>query len=493
MRLQDYSDLILKKPTPGYRDSQIVAHSYYKKPIDNTEGRLSGISRRVGHAGPEVQKQVIDIIISKCEKYGLSNRQCAYVLATARHESGFNPDAAAGTTSALGIGQFVAGTAKQFGLTNKNRFDADAQSDALVRLFLYNSKIAHSRKKGEEYIYKYHHDGETEEHGGLKLSQKHVMPWVDKIEKKLNKELGHTHETSQNAQREKSKPWGERIKDFFGASSAADLAESENTVTASRAITVYISSGANKLKELLSGKTTSDPVAANNEPSTSRQSAGQTEKDYEDSNGNGRKNHSSEHHNNLANNAETDLKFKDGLGIYEIKAGDTLGRIAKEHGTTVEDIMKINTNIEKADKIYAGDRICLPQQLEATKHYKEHMGQLGENISDKECDRLVGEFSAVAPNASLEQRKQAAITTVALNSIFDSTYGDPKIRESMKRGVKDMLAEALQSGDRIMPIQKYDPKAEPTRVASSFTLDQLHKELGQDKGIERQREMQFGI
>jgi hypothetical protein len=96
------------------------------------------------------------------------------------------------------------------------------------------------------------------------------------------------------------------------------------------------------------------------------------------------------------------------------------------------------------------------------------------------------EFSAMAPNASLEQRKQAALTSVALNSIFDNTYRNPEIREFMNRGVKDMLTEALQSGDRILPIQKYDPEAEPTRVVRTFTQEELQKDQSQEKGIERQ-------
>jgi hypothetical protein len=102
------------------------------------------------------------------------------------------------------------------------------------------------------------------------------------------------------------------------------------------------------------------------------------------------------------------------------------------------------------------------------------------------------EFSAIAPNAPLQQREQAALTSVALNSIFDNTYRNPEIREFMNRGVKDMLTEALQSGDRILPIQKYDPEAEPTRIVRTFTQEELQKQQGQEMGIQRQKEIQFG-
>jgi hypothetical protein len=102
------------------------------------------------------------------------------------------------------------------------------------------------------------------------------------------------------------------------------------------------------------------------------------------------------------------------------------------------------------------------------------------------------EFSAMAPNASLEQRQQAAITSMALDSIFDTHFKNPEINAFMKQGVKDILAKAAQSGDRILPLQKYDPEAEPTRVVRSFTLEELQKQQGQEMGIQKQRSMEYG-
>jgi hypothetical protein len=60
-----------------------------------------------------------------------------------RHESGFNPDAAAGTTSASGLGQFVDDTTAAYGInTNTQRFDAADGSDAMVRHYLENKRLA---------------------------------------------------------------------------------------------------------------------------------------------------------------------------------------------------------------------------------------------------------------------------------------------------------------------------------------------------------------
>jgi putative chitinase len=56
------------------------------------------------------------------------------VLAIAHTESGFNPDAAAGTTSASGLGQFVDKTGEAYSLNDNNRWDVNAQADSLVML-----------------------------------------------------------------------------------------------------------------------------------------------------------------------------------------------------------------------------------------------------------------------------------------------------------------------------------------------------------------------
>ncbi len=169
-----------------YRSDQIKPYSHYREPIDTSPGRLAGNSRVWGDASPEVQSRVIDELIDASQRAGLSPRETAHVLAIARQESGFNPDAAAGTTSASGVGQFVDRTGA--GLTNhpindRNRFDARAGSDALVEHFIENRNLARSRGQGEEYIYKYHHDGPSRDYGGLALSNREIVPRLDAYER----------------------------------------------------------------------------------------------------------------------------------------------------------------------------------------------------------------------------------------------------------------------------------------------------------------------
>lgn len=162
----------------AYRDDQVTAFSHYGDPIDHREGRLAGRSHVWGDASPEVQSRVIDLIVSASAQAGLDARHTAYVLAIARVESGFNPDAAAGTTSAYGLGQFIDRTAAHYGINDNTRGDVEKQAEALVAHYVDNDALARSRHQGEAYIYKYHHDGPTRDYGGLALSEREVMPYI---------------------------------------------------------------------------------------------------------------------------------------------------------------------------------------------------------------------------------------------------------------------------------------------------------------------------
>jgi peptidoglycan hydrolase-like protein with peptidoglycan-binding domain len=179
---ETYSELVQPKGLE-YRESQLdLAHTHYKDPIDTSNGRLAGNSHVWGDASPEVQSRQIDALIEASQRRGLNTRETGYVLEIARAESGFNPDAAAGTTSAYGLGQFTDGTGRGVGITPANAGDMTRQAESLVQLYKENAALAASKGQGEEYIYKYHHDGPQHDYGGLALSRDHVMPEVHKME-----------------------------------------------------------------------------------------------------------------------------------------------------------------------------------------------------------------------------------------------------------------------------------------------------------------------
>lgn len=174
----DYDALIVKKPGYAYTENQIVSDSHYYEspgsPID-------------GDASRETQVEAIDALIHSSIKHGLNSRDTAHVLAIAKHESGFNPYAAAGTTTASGLGQFVDGTGKGYGLDDESRWKVSVQADALVQHFLDNKAIAKKRALPEPYIFKFHHDGPIREYGGLKLSNEFIIPKIRGIHDVIRK------------------------------------------------------------------------------------------------------------------------------------------------------------------------------------------------------------------------------------------------------------------------------------------------------------------
>ncbi|WP_298438898.1 phage tail tip lysozyme [Geobacter sp.] len=199
MRDTDY-ELIYAKKGPAYKNPLPLPNmqkpigergkvSYYLYPIDNSIGRPAGFSRRAGHASHQIQKKAIDAIISSGKKHGLTTREIAHVLAIAYVESGFNPDAAAGTTTGTGLGQFVEGTGKFYGINDSTRFDVDTNADALVRHYIDNKSLAIKRGASGsdlyEKIYQYHHDGpgvKNNNSEGIRISRERVLPLRNKFE-----------------------------------------------------------------------------------------------------------------------------------------------------------------------------------------------------------------------------------------------------------------------------------------------------------------------
>lgn len=166
----------LKKPT-------VAPWSNYTKPLNNTDDRLSGWGRGWGQASTSTQHQVMDLIVKRSSH--LSPEDQAILLATARIESGFNPDAAATSTSASGVFQIVKDTASNLGLTQTDVFDAEANIEAGIKLFEENSAQVRKRfpkLSGDEravMLYAFHHDGPSLAYGGVAIARKDLVPYLD--------------------------------------------------------------------------------------------------------------------------------------------------------------------------------------------------------------------------------------------------------------------------------------------------------------------------
>lgn len=178
---QDYNPLQLTEDLYGKKGveaGKVASQSYFNEPL--IEGGLRGNSRKAGDVAPAVQQEIVNRIINVGSQMGMSDYEIAYALATARHESGFNPDASAKSSSARGIGQFVNDTGKGYGITAENQWNADVQIQALLDHTVDNFETARKKGYGNEYVYALHHDGPDLNSGGLAIGKKNVMPFVPK-------------------------------------------------------------------------------------------------------------------------------------------------------------------------------------------------------------------------------------------------------------------------------------------------------------------------
>jgi hypothetical protein len=170
-------DLYGKKGT-GSKD--VVSYSHYNDPIPE-----EGFTRNAGGAPKEAQEKAIKTIIYTGKKLQATEEEIAMALAIARHESGFNIFAAATSSSAYGLGQFIDKTGKAYGLTQENRDDLEMQAQALIEFTQYNFDLTRKRGKGIEFVYKYHHDGPEKNSGGLAIGRKNVMPYYPRFLKMI--------------------------------------------------------------------------------------------------------------------------------------------------------------------------------------------------------------------------------------------------------------------------------------------------------------------
>jgi len=167
----------------GGGTEKIVSQSYFNVPI--VDRPLKGNSRKAGDISKESQQKIMKKLIDTGRQSDMSNREIAIMLASVRHESGFNPDAAARGSSASGLAQFINDTGTSYGINNDNRWDVDMQVQATVDIFNQHFIDVETNNYSEDYVYALHHDGPSLSSGGLDLSKTKVMPFVNDYEKIL--------------------------------------------------------------------------------------------------------------------------------------------------------------------------------------------------------------------------------------------------------------------------------------------------------------------
>lgn len=170
----------------GGENKSTASYSHYLEPISPDNPTLHGYSRRWGDASPELQRTVIHELLNQAFTIGFTPKQTAFLLATTRVESGFNPDAAAQSTSASGLGQFIDATGDALGLTDQTRFSIGENASAFVTHL--SAMIGFGTKKYETdstsaltHAYALYHDGPNLNYGGLEVAKEKVMPWTERF------------------------------------------------------------------------------------------------------------------------------------------------------------------------------------------------------------------------------------------------------------------------------------------------------------------------
>lgn len=385
----------------AYRSGQIKEYSWLKlKPqVDSSIGRLAGNSRVHGDASREVQSRVIDLLVEVGVRYKLSYRDIAHMLLLAKVESGFNPDAAAGTTSAAGLGQYTKATADEaakdhiskrrlkFTLDLRGEHVFDAQKGAYGVLLSYMiCKERAISKFGNDYeasLYLFHHEGwyfraRKEELESAKLKAVYqvmntkILPHLTPVEELLKSKTDVQFElTTREGSAYSDQPFfAIRPQPDKGASPAPRAAQGTKPDRLDVVLGRTDGSGrtpAFSLKALeevvfvilnrdYKGLT---EVRSANGP-TYQVKKGETIGDI------ARRNETSVNEiariNGITNpdrvRAGQVIKLPGGQATYTAKRGDTLRKIAAENGTTVEDLARIN-NLSDPDRISVGQELVL--------------------------------------------------------------------------------------------------------------------------------------
>ena len=189
-----YQSILVTSPGKGYRQSTIKPHSHYRDAIKVGQDGLTGRSRKWGDAELDVQAAVISRVVQMCREARFTERETCLAVALCRVESGFNPDAAAGTSSASGLGQFLDETRATLscraGISSSDPFCVELNlvclREALQEAFAFAAKRA--ERGSDRYLvlaYAYHHDGPALDSGGEQIAVSKVLPWLSKIKQCL--------------------------------------------------------------------------------------------------------------------------------------------------------------------------------------------------------------------------------------------------------------------------------------------------------------------
>lgn len=141
------------------------------------------------------------------------------------------------------------------------------------------------------------------------------------------------------------------------------------------------------------------------------------------------------------------------MSDYTIKSGDTLSKIAKQNGTTVETLMKLNPGIKDVNTIFTNQKIVLPEQEPKS----GESGSKNKLIAEKKMPVNVGDtVESVKANGNSAQRAAASIFDANGDGVFNSREAELFNNSTLKL-TKDELTIYDNSDDEKRSLTlKYD-------------------------------------
>ena len=470
-------EILRPKKGYAYTDEQIVDYTLIGIPIPANK-KNKGNSRIYGDIEEANFKNIVDIIISLCSRYNLDYKETAYTLLICLAESGFNPDAAAGTTSAAGLAQYTKDTANAFrkrakeligvdiDMRGNNVFDATIGSYGVLVAFLFNKELAinwgfkPSDEKYWQLIYMLHHDGPGYYNDDRGKQRAYNFKWrkdairayerifkqklvvltallKQKVETKIKltdnngsdvENKNYILATVKNSSNEKpshlSMDRGNEteINVIFGKTNSKGESKSILSRIGDEIITIILP---DNYKDLIHTSSTAGYVVKKGDTleKIAKSNATTVNRIIED------------------NNIQDKNKIKVGqilfLGVsesYSVKSGDTLAGIAKKFGTTIEEIAKDN-KISNINNIAVGKKLKINKYLRH-KPSNSALNQIFNNIGLGNLNLDILEFSknhTAKPTGSISNSAQQFNNMIELSTpVAKEAVNNQKVKEPPK-------------------------------------------------------------
>jgi LysM repeat protein len=475
--MTDIYELLQPKKGYAYKDVQIIDASLVNKPIPNGK-KLKGNSRIIGDVGDETYRSIVDIIISLCSRFNLDYKETAYTLLICLAESGYNPDAAAGTTSASGLAQYTRGTADAFKARSKDVlgveidmsgmkvFDATIGSYGVLVAFLFNRGLAlkwgfkPSDEKYWQLIYMLHHDGPGYYNDDRGEERALKFKWRDDAVKTYERVFKSKILLLTNLLKQKVET-KLKLTDSDGKSIANKNYVLATIRNSSNEKPSHLSMDRDEKKEIntVFGKTNSqgeslpilskigDEIISILLPDNFRSLINTNSvKDYTVKKGDtlaaiAKRNNTTvekiAQNNNLKNVNQISIGQKlklTGQSEYSVKNGDTLAEIAKKHGTTVGKIVSDN-NIKNPNSIVVGQKIKINKYLKhkpANNALKDIFGNIGLSNLNLDIISFTKNHTTKPKNSTSNSANKNTPNLLELRTPVDKSAVEPKKQTAPK-------------------------------------------------------------